>query len=488
MKIQAGSILICFLSLTAMINAQNEQHPSSHQLDLEKYRDFPTIPDTSIKYPPALGLSKPAQKLTHEVFGYLPYWEYNIYSNLRYDLLTTIAYFCLELNASGNITNAHNWPVSGLIAKAHSNGMRVVLCAILFDKTALQTLLQSATNRANCINNLVSKVVQAGADGINIDFEGVPASQRTNLVTFMQAFVDTLRALNPNSHISMATPAVDWSGAWDYQALANICNTLFIMGYDYYYSGSTTSGPNSPLTGGNYNITNTVNDYLTKTNNNSRKILLGVPYFGHEWQTSTNQAYSPTLATGKSVFYDGAEANAALYGKLWDSNSQTPWYRYYTSQWNQGWYDDSLSLALKYNFAKSKQLQGIGIWALGYDGYRSELWQALQSAFTTTQMIAAHPTLPDSWQITNYPNPSNSGTTFRIHCPDADNLSAPWQLQIYALNGQLVYATTFRFNDKVYSHYWSGRDNFGHQQPAGIYLAVISGSGKVYTLKFTLLK
>ena len=45
--------------------------------------------------------------------------------------------------------------------------------------------------------------------------------------------------------------------------------------------------------------------------------------------------------------------------------------------------DDPKSLSIKYNFAKSKKLGGVGIWALGFDDGRQELWTALRSAFGT---------------------------------------------------------------------------------------------------------
>ena len=47
--------------------------------------------------------------LTHEVIGYLPYWEYDQYPNLNYELLSQINFFSIELDQFGNIYNDHNW-------------------------------------------------------------------------------------------------------------------------------------------------------------------------------------------------------------------------------------------------------------------------------------------------------------------------------------------------------------------------------------------
>ena len=45
------------------------------------------------------------------------------------------------------------------------------------------------------------------------------------------------------------------------------------------------------------------------------------------------------------------------------------------------WYDDASSLSYKYDLVLGESLAGIGIWALGYDGSRPELWAALADAF-----------------------------------------------------------------------------------------------------------
>ncbi len=465
------------------VESQAQEHPGTHQTDLERFRDFPSYKDTQFVNAP-LRKTLRQQSLTHEIFGYLPYWEYTSYVTLRYDLLTTIAYFSAEITSNGSITDDHHWPASSLISTAHSKGVKVVLCATLFDQTALNTLLASQTYRTNCVNNLLTSVRQAGGDGVNIDFERVPAEQRSNLVVFMRQLADSFRTYIPEAQISMATPAVDWSNAWDFNALAGICDFLFIMGYDYYYSGSSTSGPNAPLTGGTYNITNTVNTYLNKTGTGQAdKILLGLPYFGHEWPTATNLANSATTGKGVSIFYDGAEADAAAYGKKWHSTSQTPWYCYYTTQYYQGWYDDSLSLALKYTFAKSKDLGGVGMWALGYDGTRPELWNALASAFQTSDVD--NEIAPNNFIIKpNFPNPANPGTVFPISLANRK----PILITICDLTGKLIYSHSLTPSTNNITFNWNGIDRHGRAVPSGVYfLTVISGE-KRQIRKFSLLK
>lgn len=374
-----------------------QQFISTHQQQLEYYKSHFSERKQNVDETQLVRYYEQNQRTpSREVFGYHPYWMGTAWTNYNFNLISTIAYFGGEVTATGNIADDHGWPVTSLINTAHAAGTDVVLTVILFNSSDITTLLSSSSNRQNLITNLVNSVSSAGGDGVNIDFEGVPSSQRNNLVQFITDLKTAFNSAIPGSQVTLASPAVDWSNAWDYNALAQISDGLFIMGYDYHYSGSSTTGPNAPLTGSGYTVTWSVNDYLSKTNQ-PEKIILGCPYFGFEWPASSGSAGASTTGSGDAMFYSEMESNALTYGKLWHSDSQTPWYKYQNSGWYQGWYDDSLSLSLKYDFALSQNLKGVGIWALGYDGSDTELWDLLANKFGAT----APPTTPAEMVIKN---------------------------------------------------------------------------------------
>ena len=321
--------------------------------------------------------------LTHKVIGYLPYWEYESYTNIDYSLITEINYFSAELNEFGNITNDHNWDNINFINYAQDRGVKVKLCATLFNPNDLEILLSSSINRTNAIYNLVNKVLLRNADGIDIDFELVPSSQRDNLVLFMEQLSDVFHQFLDDPIITMATPAIDWSNAWDYNALAVICDGLFIMGYNYFYSGSDTAGPVSPLGGYFYDIDFTVNDYLSKTNFQTNKLILGLPYYGYDWPVSSGLIFSSATGNGAAKTYSQCEVQSQDNTINWNSLSSAVWFSYNdTNNWRQVWYDDSLSLSIKYNYAKSRELSGVGIWALGYDNNNPKMWGSIKDQFT----------------------------------------------------------------------------------------------------------
>jgi MprA protease rhombosortase-interaction domain-containing protein len=49
--------------------------------------------------------------------------------------------------------------------------------------------------------------------------------------------------------------------------------------------------------------------------------------------------------------------------------------------WHQVWADTAESLALKFDYAVSEQLLGVGFWALGYDDGHEPLWSELEERY-----------------------------------------------------------------------------------------------------------
>ena len=319
--------------------------------------------------------------LTHQIIGYLPYWQYDTYPELDYNLLTQINYFSAELDQYGNIINDHNWDNIAFIDYAQDRGVKVLLCATLFGSSELNSLLGNSVNRENAIQNLLDKVIYRNADGVDIDFELLPYSQRDNLVLFMEELSIAFHEQLENPIITMATPAVDWSNAWDYNQLAQITDGLFIMGYNYFYAGSDTAGPVSPLGGYFYDLEYTIEDYIDKTNGQLDKLILGLPYYGYDWPVLSSNINAISTGLGVAKTYDQANNMANIYGNSYNESSNAPWISYNISNWQQCWYDDSLSISTKYQYAKENSLAGVGIWALGYDNNSDAMWGSISDQF-----------------------------------------------------------------------------------------------------------
>jgi hypothetical protein len=190
------------------------------------------------------------------------------------------------------------------------------------------------------------------------------------LVTFMQELSIAFKAANQNYHVSICTPSVDWWNTYDYGNLSIWCDSLMIMGYGYYYSGSSTAGPTAPLYGGSYNLNKTVYAHLNKGAPAS-KIVLGLPFYGYDYPVTDTQKQAPTNGSGSSITYSANEAkkqsiNPTLY---YDTIYECEWYNYYSAgTWRQVWCDTAYSLGKKMDYINNMSLGGLGIWAWGYQG------------------------------------------------------------------------------------------------------------------------
>lgn len=476
--------------------SQGPAYESIHELEWRRHAEFvQTAPLPKFHGRPSALVPK-RQRSHKEIFGYLPFWVYSNYPDLKYELLTTIAYFGAEIDEFGEIANLHHWPAAGLIDRAHRHGVKVVLTAILFNPNQLASLLSDPDRRSNLVSNLLAAVTDAGADGVTIDFEGVPAGQESNLTAFMTELTATFYSQMPGASVTIFTPAIDWRDVFDYAALAEITDGLIMQGYDFHWSTGPTAGPIAPLTGdrwGPYNVTNTVHTYLAETGFDRGKLILGVPFYGLEWPTESDTLESPTLDVAESLFYNEAQPRVLTHGRLWDAESLTPWYKYQGHSWRQGWYDDSLSLANKFELVDTEDLRGIGIWALSYDAGRSELQGAIDAFFgdgfpTTVADSEGPDASPNLFSLRqNYPNPFNPSTTIAFKL--RNTTPQPTRLTIYDIAGRKV---RILFDETAsaggYTISWDGRDRKGAEVASGLYVSRLQVGHRVETKKMLLLR
>ena len=335
--------------------------------------------------PPIPRAKASASGLSKRVVGWHPWWVGTAYQRYDYAKLDTIAYFSFEVNSTnGNPASLRGWDATPVIAWGHSNGVKVVLTATLFGATETQRLLSNAASRSNLIHQLAVAVSNRNGDGVNIDFEDVGTSMRSNLTGFMSNLTARFHRDLPGSEVSIALPAVDWDNAYDAATMGGFLDYMIVMGYDFHWQTAAEAGPVAPLaastTWGAYSVERSITNYLGM-GVSPGKLLLGCPYYGYDWPTAS--AAIPSAAeTGAAITYSEAMLLAAVHGRQWNAEASAP-YCVYTNagKVHQAWYDDAESLGMKYDLANAKGLGGIGIWALGYDDGRPELWALIGEKF-----------------------------------------------------------------------------------------------------------
>jgi len=412
-------ILLFLLSISLL---QFDAQVSIMQEELLKYNSlqFDENYYQSTNIPASMPTNRSNCTLNKMVFGWHPYWQNGLEVNYQWNLLSDLCFFGYEVDAStGNALSTHGWATNNAVTTALNNGVKVHLCVTLFSNHA--TFFGSTSAQNTLITNLVNAIQSRGAHGINIDFEGVPASQSANLTNFMINLSNALHAANPNYQLSICLYAVDWSNVFDEPVLSQYVDFFTIMGYDYYWTGSSQAGPNDPL----YGFTDSYDRSLSRTVTYYRnagipanKLVLGLPYYGREWETVSNTI--PSNTTGNNVFsrtYRVVKNNASGFytaaNAQYNQRSQTTAYIFQNSgTWRQCWITEGYGMRRRFDLVNQRNLKGIGIWALGYDDGYTDFWDAIEAKFTDCSTVPCTDTIYDGGgPLVNYYDNENYSFT-----------------------------------------------------------------------------
>lgn len=370
--------------------------PSIHEIEYKNHLDeavFSTVSQKPLAFVP---LQVRTREMLKDYYGYCPYWIDTLYYDyFQMDLLTHIAYFSVEIDPGdgslGSIPYSSRFTC--IRDRGHSSGIPIHMTFIVFGSSSVTNFLNNASARQNAINNISSFMTNYGIEGANIDFEFVTSSVRDSFNLFIYDLSTELwNHPGGRKDVYIASIAVpEWYPGYDIDYLADYSDGLFIMAYDFHWSGSSIAGPVSPCIPssfwGQYCAAKSIGSYKSYGVDSS-KIILGIPYYGLDWPTVGPDMGSATTGTASAVIYYYAFGNAITHGRLWDNYSLTPWYRYQSAEWHQCWYDDSVSLDIKFGMVNDSLLEGAGCWALGYDRSYDHIWNAIRNNFWDPQAIA----------------------------------------------------------------------------------------------------
>ncbi len=335
-----------------------------------EHRDARPQPQTRVKReldPPSAGT-----EFTTWVYGYYATWAGELV-DLPWDRLTHVAIFDVQLTASGALAQTSNWTdyAAEAVMLGAPYGVRIHLAVTCFDAATMAQVLDNPGTRVAAADALAQLVSDHGGHGVSVDFEGMGATQSAGLVAFVQELKMRVE------DVTVATPAVDWNGAYDYSALAESSDGLFLMGYDYHWAGGDP-GPIAPLNEGGvfgqYSLEWSLNDHEA-FGAPPDTVILGLPLYGRTWPSANTNVPGSATGQASTLLYSDAAAEIGNYERLYESTSATPYY--FPNSTTQNWYDDVESLDAKIGWAVERGVRGIGFWALNYDGGDPALWDVV---------------------------------------------------------------------------------------------------------------
>jgi spore germination protein YaaH len=272
-----------------------------------------------------------------------------------------------DANADGTISG---YARKDVIDAAHAAGVAIIPLVVNkdVDPDVGHAILSDPARRAALARNLVNEAKTYGYGGFQLDFEQILWTDKDLLTALVQDCANTFRAAGLSLSVAVIPrlPGDDaasgtlldyfhqWSGAYDYAALARAADFLSFMTYDE-HNGVTAPGPVSGTPWMRRALEFSMQGVPPE------KGTLGLPTYYHDWTgvgrlTSSSYADAMILAQdhGATPVFDAAEEemhfgyNAyGLHHELWIQSTDTL----------------RRKLALMYEYG----LKGISVWRLGFE-------------------------------------------------------------------------------------------------------------------------
>jgi len=344
-------------------------------------------------------LTPPAPRTV--VYGYLPYWNTNKASFPS--SVTHVSYFSLTIQQDGSLLNipkekqdpGYRKFQQGYLTTLQESlrpGQKIELTLSMMEQEEIPIFIHSPDAQKRLVQEVLFLQKNYPLSGINVDIEyngSVTPTLQNDLVTLLSDIRTATKAIDPNFLLSMAVYGDSGSShrLTVLELTAPHLDYIVVMTYDYHRRSSPRSGPVSPLYGkteGKWEGDIMEDLQLIRQKVPAEKILLGIPFYGYEWsvEDATNPQSFTLPRSGATASYERVLQLLEAPGTkvFWDSSALSPYLQYEKNGITQRvYYDNPLSLSYKLDLVKKAGFGGIAIWALGYEGGSTDLWDVINS-------------------------------------------------------------------------------------------------------------
>ena len=263
-----------------------------------------------------------------------------------------------EITSSGDIDANIGRNGQNYVEWAHANGYKVwpmVSNSELGDLDAISELLSTFENRSYLIDNILDELIDAGVDGVNIDFENMYQADKDNYSRFIIELAPRLREAGLTLSVDVTAPdgSETWSLCFDRNIIGKVADYIIFMGYDQNGVSALEAGT---VAGADWVELN-IKKFLGQEGVSANKLILAMPFYTRLWQESNGTLTSSVVNMRSVTIPDGVE-------KTWDEKTK----QYYIEYERNGttykmWIEDEESLKAKMDLINQYELAGGAFWS-----------------------------------------------------------------------------------------------------------------------------
>ncbi|MFZ5917333.1 MAG: glycosyl hydrolase family 18 protein [Chloroflexota bacterium] len=314
----------------------------------------------------------PSLRQPFQVSAWVPYWDADrvriSFSNHAAEL-NEVNFFWYQVLADGSLRAFAGAQDAALLELARTHGLRVLPTVMNdFDGARVAALLADETTREAHIQTVLELVERLDYDGIEIDYEALPAESRDDFSAFIEALAAALHEKGRLLSIAVHPKTSD-KGSWhgpesqDWPRLGAAVDAFKIMVYEYHWR-SSSPGPIAPLDWADAVLT------YAESAVPAEKIWLGLPFYGRDWAEGVGEGL-----VWRAVA-DLMRQHSPVVRR--DASSAEIFFAYTLADVPHTVYiPDAQAIAIKVRAARQQHpdIAGLAIWRLG--GESAQHWQAI---------------------------------------------------------------------------------------------------------------
>ncbi|MDD3404364.1 MAG: glycosyl hydrolase family 18 protein [Hespellia sp.] len=226
-------------------------------------------------------------------------------------------------------------------------------------------VLSYTSKRENLENQVIAAALQAGVDGINLDFELISEECGVHFIQFVRELGVKCRQNGLVFSVDNYVP-MPYNSFRDYKEQGIVADYVVIMGYDEH-----TSASEEPGSVASYNYVKAgIEDMLTMVP--AEKVINGVPFYTRLWAVTDSGFSCEDYRMSKQ---EEVLSNAGITAS-WDDTAKQNY-----AEWEADgttykmWLEDAASIEEKMKLIKSENIAGVSTWCLGYE--TSDIWNTI---------------------------------------------------------------------------------------------------------------